>query len=232
MGRLGPATHPRANVPSGLAPGTTPEKPGRRGSATDLGHAPVAAHFARVTFPAYVRALAVALVSVAFPVSVSGQLGVLAGAAASVPLGPYGDVATLGVQGRLGVVLGQDAGLRFAAHGFWDRNPHRIPADHSVVYGLNVLVGFGLSAAYELVVTPWTGLGGAVHARRSEQFPGLNASRRGLAVTAGATVARPMGGFSPFLSAFYERGLGGLDSDRYPTGWLTVGGGVEIPLGD
>lgn len=154
------------------------------------------------------------------------------GAVASVPLGNFGDVADAGYQGLLAgtVALGGSAAL-VRALGFYGRSPHAVPGNRSELYGLTVLGGYRLGRAYGLALTAWAGLGGAVHSRRSDTFPGLDASRRGLTVSGGATVTRSLGRVGVFVLALYMRGVGELDTGSYPTEWVAIGGGLEIPLG-
>jgi hypothetical protein len=168
-----------------------------------------------------------ALLSV-LPADSRAQVSLTLGAGASVPLGGYGDVAELGAEGRVGARLPLDSSVRLAADAFFVRNGHDVDGDHSELYGVNVLVGYALEVGTGLDLTPWGGVGGVVHARKSSSFPGLNASRRGVAVTVGLTLSKALGRMSPYLSSFYARGVGDLGTDSYPTEWLAIGAGVEI----
>lgn len=164
------------------------------------------------------------------PQGVEAQVAAVVGGAASIPLAGYAEVTKLGGQGQVGLQLGLGGGATVTAQGFYDVNPHRIAGDRSHVYGLDVLVGYDVGSASGMRLTPRAGIGGVVHSSRSEGFPGLNASRRGLTLTLGATVARQAGRLRPFLSWGYARGLGDLGSDSFPTEWMTIGLGLEIPL--
>lgn len=168
----------------------------------------------------------------ALPAGVNAQASVLVGGGAAVPLAGFGDVADVGfqVEGGGTVPLGR-AGVLARAVAFYGRNGHRIAGDRSELYGVTVLGGYAVELGSDVRLTPWIGIGGAVHARKSESFPGLDASRRGLTLTGGGTVSRGVGRVRVLASVFYVRGVGDLGGDAYPTQLVTVGGGLEIPLG-
>lgn len=165
------------------------------------------------------------------PVSVGAQASVSAGGGAAIPLADFGDVADVGFQAQLGgtLPLGQ-AGAVVGATGFYGRNSHRLAGERSDLYGVTVLGGYRLDVARDVRVTPWVGVGGTVHAHKSESYPGLEASRRGLTLTGGGTLSKGVGRVRVFASAFYVRGLGDLGGVTFPTELVTLGGGVEIPL--
>jgi len=140
-------------------------------------------------------------------------------------------VAELGVQGHVGATLHLSDATVVAARVVYDRNPHKVAGDRSQVYGAEVLIGYELSVAEGVELTPWGGLGGVVHSRKSSAYPGLDASQNGLMLTMGATVARAFERVTPFVSGFYARGLGDVGRDSYPTEWFTIGAGLEVPLG-
>lgn len=176
------------------------------------------------------KVVLVALLLSALPGGSQAQLALVVGGGGSLPLSTYGEIAELGVQGLVGVTLRAQRGMVMSVSAFFNRNPHTIGGDRSHLYGLSAAIGYALGEPRVLRVTPSFGITGMEHARRSDTFPGLDASERGLGLTAGTTISRLVGRLSPFLSVSYTRGLGGLGEDRYPTEWLAIGGGVEIPL--
>ena len=162
----------------------------------------------------------------------SAQASILVGGSAAVPLAGFGDVADVGFRVEAGgtAPLGRGGALARAV-AFYGRNAHRIAGDRSELYGATVLAGYELDLGSDVRLTPWIGIGGAVHARKSEAFPGLEASKRGLTVTGGGTVSKGVGRVRVLASVFYLRGLGDLGGDAFPTQLVTLGGGLEIPLG-
>ena len=176
--------------------------------------------------------LCMALGVAVLPAQASAQQTVFVGAGAVIPMGEFGSVADLGYQAQVGGTM-QLAETHFVigAAGFFGRADHEIPGERSTLYGATVLAGYSIATRYDLTVTGWAGLGGMIHAHESGTFPGLDASRRGLTVNAGGGVARPVGRVSAFVSALYTRGVGGLGTSAYPTEWITLGGGIAIPIG-
>jgi hypothetical protein len=166
------------------------------------------------------------------PGVLAAQVSLFAGGGATLPSGDFADVAELGV---LAFVVAStevgERGLSVAAAATFASTPHAISGDGSDLYGLTVLAGYRLLEESGARLDGWVGLGGMVHARRSETFPGLDASERGLTVTGGASVSRPVGRVGVLLSGFYTRGLGDLGTTRYPTAAFTVGAGLMVPLG-
>jgi hypothetical protein len=146
-------------------------------------------------------------------------------------LGDFGSVADLGIVGSAGgtVELGTSQFV-VGAMGFFASFPHAIAGERSDLYGLTVLMGYTIAEGYGVRFRGWAGLGGTVHAHKSDSFPGLDVSQRGVTVSAGGTVSRPLGRVSVFVSGLYTRGLGDLGTSAYPTEWVTLGAGVAIPL--
>lgn len=166
------------------------------------------------------------------PGSVRAQLAVFVGGAAAVPVAELRDVAELGGQVFVGGTweIGT-SGLALGATGHFARLPHRIDGERSEVYGLSLLTGYSLVASDAWRLRAWAGLGGAIHEHRSNAYPGLDASKWGLALDAGMAVSRPVGRVELFVSAFYSHGLGDLGTASFPTDLAAFGGGVSVPLG-
>jgi hypothetical protein len=165
------------------------------------------------------------------PVAAVAQAAVFVGAAAAIPVGDFGGVADLGYQGRAGATVDlASTGFVVGVAGFYGSHPHEISGDRSDLYGATVTGGYEIAEASGVRVTAWAGLGGMIHARKSDTFPGLDASKRGLTVSAGGSAVRPVGRVSVFLSALYTRGLGDLGTSAYPTELVTLGAGVAVPL--
>jgi len=165
------------------------------------------------------------------PSGASGQVTVFAGGAATVPVSDFGTVADLGYLGSIGGTMEVGTtGFAVAVAGFFGSNRHKIAGERSDLYGMTVLGGYTVAEANEFLFRTWGGLGGMVHARRSDTFPGLDASKRGLSVSVGAEVSRPVGPVSVFATGLYTHGLGDLNTSSYPTDIVTLSGGVAIPL--
>jgi hypothetical protein len=165
------------------------------------------------------------------PVPTVAQTAVFLDGAAAIPVGDFGGVANVGYQGRAGATVDlAGTGFVVGLAGFYGSHPHEISGDRSNLYGATVVGGYDIAEASGVRFTVWAGLGGMIHARRSDTFPGLDASKRGVAVSAGGTAGRPMGRISVFLSALYTRGLGDLGTAAYPTELVTFGAGVAVPL--
>ena len=165
------------------------------------------------------------------PGGAMAQATVFAGAAAAIPLADLGAIADLGFQGFVGgtVEVGT-AGFALGATGFFGNNPHELAGESSDLYGATVLAGYTIAEPYGLRARVWAGVGGMVHALKSDTFPGLNTTQRGLTLSAGGSVSRPVGRVGVFVSGLYTRGLGDLGTSSYPTELVTLGGGVSIPL--
>ena len=175
--------------------------------------------------------VAFAAMMVLRPLGGEAQVSVFAGGGAAIPVAGMGAIADLGVQGFVGgaVEVGM-TGFAIGATGFFGNNAHELAGESSDLYGATVLAGYTIAEAYGLRARAWAGVGGMVHALKSDTFPGLDATQRGLAVSAGGSVSRPVGRVAVFVSGLYTRGLGDLGTSSYPTELVTLGGGVSIPL--
>lgn len=172
-----------------------------------------------------------AAILAAIPGSATAQVTVFAGGAAAMPVGHFGDVADLGYQAMLGGAFAVGSGGALAGlSGFYAHTDHSARGERSAVYGLSALGGYALGEAYGVTLTLWAALGGAVHARTSDAYPGLDTSKRGLMLGGGASLARPVGRVSLFLFGAYSSGLGGLNTRAYPTELAAAGAGVAIPI--
>lgn len=178
-----------------------------------------------------VALVSVGAIAVAPAQARSQSLTLFAAGAAAVPVGGYRGVADLGYQGFLGAEtdLGRTA-LTVGAAAFYGANPHGIAGERSKLYGVSVLAGYTVAQPYGVDLSLLAGLGAMIHARRSDAFPGLDASKRGLSVSTGVSLSRPVGRMGVFVSGLYVRGLGKLNSASYPTELFLVAGGVSVPL--
>jgi len=165
------------------------------------------------------------------PGRATAQATVFAGGVAALPVGDFADVAEPGYRVHSGgmVDLGT-TGFLVGATGFFGSNPHTIEGERSDLYGVTVLGGYTVAEAQSIRFTGWVGLGGMIHTRKSDVFPGLDASKRGLTLSVGGSVSRPVGRIGVFVSGLYTRGLGDLGTSTYPSEFVTLGGGVAIPL--
>lgn len=175
--------------------------------------------------------LALGAAVAAAPARIEAQADLFVGGAAVIPVGDFGAIADLGYQGLVGgtVDLGV-GGFAVGGTGFYGRSPHTVDGDRSVLFGATALVGYTVAEPYGARVRGWAGLGGMVHQRRSDNFPGLDASRRGLSLSGGATVSRSVGHVAVLVSALYTRGLGDIGGSAYPTELVTLGAGLSVPL--
>ena len=179
----------------------------------------------------FLSPLVLAAMMVLRPLGSAAQVSVFVGGAAAIPVADLGAIADLGFQGFVGGTAEvSPTGFVLGATGFFGNNRHELAGEGSDLYGATVLAGYTIAEAYGLLARAWAGVGGMVHAVKSDTFPGLNATQRGLTVSAGGSVSRPVGRVSVFVSGLYTRGLGHLGSSSYPTELVTLGGGVSIPL--
>jgi hypothetical protein len=110
------------------------------------------------------------------------------------------------------------------------RATHREGNANSELIGLTAWVGYALRSDF-LTLLPHVGVGALSHARHSDDFPGLDSSRAGVAVRVGLRLSVPVGRLRVFAAGSYERGLGSLGTAAFPTELGTVSGGVALPLG-
>ncbi len=176
-----------------------------------------------------------ALTAVVALLSASGaaaQTTVFVGGAATIPVGGYAEVARTGWMafGRALFGVG-DARLSLGAEGFVGSNRHDITGEKSNLYGGTALVGLSIHDSDAVGVSVFGGVGGMIHSRKSESFPGLDTSKAGLTASVGAGLEVPLGPVGGFLAGTYTQGLGAVDTAAFPTRFLAISGGVTIPLG-
>lgn len=161
--------------------------------------------------------------------AVSGQASAFAAAGALVPLQDFTTVAKAGPAVVAGVVFDTDvprlaAGLE-ATYGWAN---HRLGNARSDVYALMGFAAYTLSGFGPLEISPLLGLGAIAHARRSDDFPGLDATRAGLGGMVGLRAAIPLGRVHAFTSGSYVRGAGGMHSEAFPTQLVLLTAGVTL----
>ena len=183
-------------------------------------------------YGAWPQALLAALVVATSPTRVDAQLSVVGGGGAILPVGDFGSVATLGYSGSVGIQLPLGArGLSVALEGTAGRVRHARDVAHSRIYG------GGLTARQTLQEERGArvGFSGTLqwlrHQGVSRSFPELAASRSGLAAGAGVELGAPVGRGVALVAVSYTRGLFGLDSDAFPTEYVSVQVGARIALG-
>lgn len=162
----------------------------------------------------------------------SAQTTLIVGGGALLPSEGLADVADVGYLVNGGVrrrVRGSSLSLGLV--GSFGRAAHGLAGEHSVLYGVAGLVGYTVYAGGPLSVELSGTVGGFSHRHTSTSFPGLDSSRSGLTAGAGTTVWARFDAIRPFVEAAYVRGFGDLDSAAFPTRWVSVVGGVAIPLG-
>jgi hypothetical protein len=149
-----------------------------------------------------------------------------------IPTGGFGDVARTGLVVVAGVSRGvAGSRLTLGLEGLYGRAPHALPGERSELYGASVDVDYALVAREPVSVDVSAIVGGLVHAHKSASFPGLDATRTGPSAGARAAISRRVGRVRPFIRVAYTRGFGELGGGTFPTQWLSVDGGLVIPLG-
>lgn len=161
----------------------------------------------------------------------SAQLGVYVEAGAAIPTRTFADVANAGPRFAAGIARGADTpGPAFGADVGYARATHTSGDANSELIGLTAWVGYSMRADF-LTVLPHVGVGALSHARQSDDFPGLDSSRAGVAARVGLRLVVPVGRLRVFAAGSWEKGLGSLGTPAFPTELRTVGAGVTLPLG-
>lgn len=161
-----------------------------------------------------------------------GQVVAFAGGGALVPTEGFASVADVGWAAVAGVRR-RAAGSRVSLgiDGFYGRAAHGLPGERSELYGGGARIGYTLYERQEVSFEVSVVVDGLVHAHKSASFPGLDASRSGIAAGGAATLWTRFDGVRPFVQGGYVRGLGGLDRTAFPTRWAGVNVGLSVPLG-
>ena len=148
---------------------------------------------------------------------------------------PAGDFAAIGDPGMAlaGGLTVDPAGQGFTmgAEASYGRSVHASGDARSDVYSLTGLVGYGFGGLGPVEITPLAGLAGVVHARRSGAFPGLDATRGGVALSVGLRATVVSARITPYVAGSYLLGLADLNTAAFPTELATVTAGVVVPLG-
>ena len=157
------------------------------------------------------------------------QTSAFVAAGAVFPVSDFAAIADPGPAVAAGVVLeGVVPRLVVGAEGSYGWAEHTLGDARSDVYSVMAFAGYPLSGLGTLEVTPLAGLGGIAHARRSEDFPGLDATRAGLGAMIGLRLAFPVGRLRGFAAGSYASGIGDMNSDAFPTETLLLTAGVTI----
>jgi hypothetical protein len=162
----------------------------------------------------------------------SAQARAFVAGGAIVPLGEFSSVGEPGPAVTSGVLLETGAGgLAVGVDVSYGRAAHSIGDTRSDVYGLMGLLAYTLRGLSSVEVMPVAGLGVLVHARRSSDSPGLDATRSGVGASLGLRAAVPVGRLSVFASGSYVLGFGHVNTAAFPLELLSLGAGVSIPFG-
>ncbi len=121
--------------------------------------------------------------------------------------------------------------LSVGIEGLYGRADHGTAGERSELYGGGARIGYAVYEREPVSLEISATVDGLVHAHKSASFPGLDSSRSGVAIGAGATLSTRVGSASPFVQGAYVRGFGGLDSTAFPTRWAGITAGVSVPLG-
>lgn len=162
----------------------------------------------------------------------SAQTRAFVAGGAVLPLGDFAAVAEPGAAIAAGVLL--DVGSRGLAVGVeasYGRARHSIGDARSDVYGLTGLVAYTLGGLGPVELAPTLGVGALVHARRSGDLPGLDATRAGAGATLGLRATVAVGGARAFAAGSYILGFGNVNAAAFPTEFSSVTVGVTVPLG-
>ena len=159
----------------------------------------------------------------------SAQASAFVAAGAIVPLEDFNTVAEAGPALAAGVVFETRAPrLSAGVEGVYGWANHRLGDARSDVYALMGFAAYTLSGLGTLELRPRVGVGAIAHARRSDEFPGLDATRAGMGGMLGLHAAIPIGRVHAFASGSYVRGAGGMDSEAFPTQLVLVTAGVTL----
>lgn len=159
----------------------------------------------------------------------SAQASAFVSAGAVVPLQDFATVARTGPAVAAGVVFETGVPrLTAGVEGAYGWADHTFGDARSDLYALMGVAAYTLSGFGSLELRPLGGLGVLAHARRSADFPGLDATRAGLGGMVGLRAAIPIGGVHAFVSGSYLRGLGGMHSGAFPTQLALVTAGVTL----
>ncbi len=162
----------------------------------------------------------------------SAQTRVFLAGGGIVPVGDFASVADPGPTVAAGVL--REAGTRGLAMGVeisYGRAPHAGGDARSDAYGLLGLVAYTFDGLGSVRLTPLVGVGALMHARRSGDFPGLDATRAGPGAMFGIRAMLPVGGLDAFAAGSYVLGFGDANTAAFPTEFLSVTAGLAIPLG-
>jgi hypothetical protein len=113
----------------------------------------------------------------------------------------------------------------------YGRAPHAGDDARSDVYALMGLVAYTLEGLGSVRLTPLAGVGALMHARRSGDYPGLDATRAGPGAMLGIRATLAVGGLDAFARGSYVLGFGDANTAAFPTEFSSVAAGVAIPLG-
>jgi len=182
--------------------------------------------------------MAVAFGLTAFTLSVadaSAQATVVLTAGLTVPTGDYAefpedvnDGAKAGWMGQGAVTFPVGAeGLFLGAGGFYGSNKHEFEGDKTNLFGGSALVGFRFGEPDMPGGFVYAGGGLMSHQYKSDDFPSLEGTDSGFALSGGAGATLPLGTVNGILSASFTRGFGDVEG----TTFFGVSAGLGIPVG-
>ena len=160
----------------------------------------------------------------------SAQLNGYVDIGAALPAGTFAEVANPGPRVAAGALREAASGITFGADVAYARATHSAGEASSELIGLTAWVGYSLRADV-VTVMPLAGVGVLSHARRADDFPGLDSTRAGAAARVGLRVSGHVGRLGLFAAGGYEKGLGSLGTSAFPSDFGTVSAGVTLPLG-
>jgi hypothetical protein len=168
--------------------------------------------------------LAMALVAV--PGGTAAQT-VFVSAGAGIPVGDYGDYASVGwmAQGGVAFPIGT-AGLSAGVGGLFGSNSHDIDGDKTNLYGGAAFVQYTIGNEEAASGYVFGGPGYLTHSYKSDTSP--EGSGSGLALAGGGGVNFPLGGVDAYAEGMYLTGLG---DEIDGTDVFVASLGVTFPIG-
>jgi len=159
------------------------------------------------------------------------QTSIYAEVGAAVPSGRFSAIASPGAWIAAGAVRrGNPAGLGMGVAVSYARAEHSSGDARSDLTGVTAWTSLAIRPLEAFEFEPWLGMGVQAHARRSSDYPGLDATRAGCTVELGARASAPIGRLHVFVAGRYRWGLGALRSPAFPSDVVITTLGVQLPL--
>jgi len=165
------------------------------------------------------------LMLLALPAAANAQIGIFLGGGATLPQGDYGEYASTGWMGHLGVLvpISSAPGLGVVGVASYGSNNHEFDGDKTNLFGAQGGLSYRLGNPERTGIF-FFGLGGYLnHQYRSEEFPEDEGSEGKFAYTGGVGVEIPLSGLSLWFDGAY--------TGRGDTKFFGINAGVTILVG-